>query len=360
MKRVLFAISPSAEMGGAQNVFVATIKELSREDFEITVILPDETLLSSLDSCDIDVHIVNFRSAKCLMVIHRLLKEGEFDIVNTYQPQCSIRVALVNLFHHVPICCTLLNAVIHEKLNRFQKTIYPIIYFILHKMCDGFIVNSEQNKRHFAQTARISREFIKVIYSGIEMDAFENVPEVARRNSKFAIGYIGRLSPEKGPRYLLEALSYLKAIDYECIIVGDGPLRTELEDYINLHNLQEKVRMLGFQKKIAPLIKQMDVVVVPSLNETFGITIIEAFAIRKAVVASNAGGIPEVVEHKKTGLLFAAGDALALSDQILYVHNNKTEADEMGKNGHEYFMQNFTSSIMARNTLDYFNSLAQL
>jgi len=226
-------------------------------------------------------------------------------------------------------------------------------------MCDGFIVNSVQNKRHFAQTARISSEFIKVIYSGIAMDEFANVPEIVESDGKFVIGYVGRLSPEKGPYCLLESLSDLDGIDYECMIVGDGPLRTGLEDYVKAHDLQERVRMLGFQKKIAPLINKMDVVVVPSVNETFGITIVEAFALKKPVIASNAGGIPELVRHKETGLLFAVGDALALSQHILYMYANKSEAVEMGRNGYDFAVNNLTCSMMAANTLGYFTELIQ-
>lgn len=103
--------------------------------------------------------------------------------------------------------------------------------------------------------------------------------------------------------------------------------------------------------------QKMDVIVVPSLNETFGITILEAFALYKPVVASEVGGIPELVKHMETGLLFPAKDAEALAERLLYLYNNRSEADKMAENGFEFVMKNFTSAIMAENTLTYYESL---
>src|SRR4030042_4208197 len=357
MKKILFAIGYSTELGGAQKVFITTIKELSKMDCQITVILPDATLASFLKSHDIKIYIVDFHSIKCLIAIHKILKENDFDVINTYLPKCSLLVSLVNLLHRIPICCTLLNAIIHEKLNGFQKGIYPLLYFILSRMCDGFIVNSENNKQNFMKTSRIGGNIIKVIYSGIEMDEFINVPAVAKIKGKLVLGYVGRLSPEKGPYYLLKALTYLNDIDYECLIVGDGPIRSELENYVEANKLKGKVIFMGYQDKIANFINKMDVVVVPSLNETFGLTIIETFALKKTVIASNVGGIPEVVTHGETGFLFPARDSLALSEWILYIYNNKEKIKEMSINAYKYVSQNFTSSIMAENTFNYLTSL---
>ncbi|MFA6357090.1 MAG: glycosyltransferase family 4 protein [Candidatus Omnitrophota bacterium] len=357
MKKILFAIGYSAQLGGGQKVFVTTIKELLKMGCQITVILPDKSLASFLKSLDIKIYIIDFRSIKCLASICKILKESDFDIINTYLPKCSLLVSFVNLFYRRPICCTLLNAIIHEKLNWFQKNIYPLLYFILSKMCDGFIVNSEHNKQHFMKVSGIDGNFIKVIYSGIDLDEFMNVPEEVRMKGKLVLGYVGRLSPEKGPDYLLKSLAYLKDINYECLIVGDGPMRGELEKYAVVNGLGRRVKFLGYQDEIARFINKMDIVVVPSLNETFGLTIIETFALKKPVIASNVGGIPEVVIQGVTGFLFPAKDPLALSECVLRAYNNKEEIKVMGSRAYEYVVQNFSSSIMAKNTFDYLKTL---
>jgi glycosyltransferase involved in cell wall biosynthesis len=102
---------------------------------------------------------------------------------------------------------------------------------------------------------------------------------------------------------------------------------------------------------------QVDVVVMPSINETFGLTIVEAFALKKIVIGSDVGGIPELVINGQTGLLFPARDSSALAEKIVYVYNNREEARTMAMNGYEYFKKNFTSSIMAEKTIQYYESL---
>ncbi|MGA1870973.1 MAG: glycosyltransferase [bacterium] len=357
MKKILLAISPSKEIGGAQKLFLITLKEFIKKNYSLVVVLPDESLLSTIKSYNIRFYLVNFHSISCLVAILRILHKEKVDIINTYLPQGSLVFSFVNLVFRTPLCCTLLNAITHEKLNTLQRRIYPLLYFLLYKLCDGIIVNSRQNRQHFIDVGRMKGEHVKVIYSGIEKDEFSTPQPTHPKRDTFIIGTVGRLSREKGQNYLIDALSRLKGVDFECIIVGDGPLRGELEDQVARAGLKEKVTFLGFQRKVAQLIQWMDVVVTPSLNETFGITIVEAFALRKAVIASEVGGIPELVKHKITGLLFPVHDSSALAERIEYLYHNRAEIDRMGQNAYDFFMNNFTSSIMAENTLAYYDTL---
>lgn len=354
--RILLAIG-SSEIGGGQKVFLTLIKEFINRDCSLVVVMPDGPLVQLVQSYKVKTHIVNFNSAAALLSIARILKQERVDIVNTYLTKCSLLFSIVNILYRLPLCCTLLNAITHEKLGRHQRYIYPSFYLMLHKLCNGIIVNSEQNKRHFIDVAGIDAKDIKVIYSGIDVDEFSNVQKNQPKSNKFVIGAVGRLSPEKGHIYLMKALTYLRKIDFECLIVGDGPLRSELENYVINENLTKNVTFLGFQKNVAEIMARMDIVVMPSLNETFGITIVEAFALRKLVIASDAGGIPELVNHKITGLMFPVKNSLALAEAIEYAYNNKNEITNMGNNAYGFAMKNFTSAAMADNTLRYYDSI---
>jgi glycosyltransferase involved in cell wall biosynthesis len=285
------------------------------------------------------------------------LKEEKIDIINTYLTKCSLYFALANVFHRKPICCTLLNAITHERLNSAKKAVFPCLYYFLEKISDGIIVNSEGNKRHFMEVAKMSGKSVKVIYSGIDVSDFWGGGVPQKQKGKFTIGAVGRLSVEKGFVHLVEALRYLQSIDFECVIIGDGPQRRDLEDKVRAFGLEGKVRFLGFQDRVAELMALMDVVIVPSLNETFGITIIEAFAMRRPVIASDAGGIPELVRPGQTGLLFPVRDSQMLARQIVYVYENPAEASRMAERGNEFVLANFTSSAMAEQTIDYYHSI---
>ena len=358
MKRIMLAIG-SSEIGGGQKVFLTYIREFLKRDCSIVVVLPDGPLIELIKSLNVKIYIVNYNSITSLIKIAMILHKEKADIVNTYLTKCSFLFSFVNIFFRVPLCCTLLNAITHEKLGNVQKRVYPYVYYLLQKLCDGIIVNSEQNKKHFIDVAKMDGNLIKVIYSGIDIDEFKGFQNQKQSDHKFVIGVIGRLSPEKGHVYLIKALTYITNIDFECIFVGDGPLRAELENYVRKANLDRRIKFIGFQANVACAMSQMDVVIMPSLNETFGITIIEAFAMKKVVIASDVGGIPELVINGQTGLLFSAKDTSALAEKILYVYNNAEEAEKMAMNGYEYFKKNFTSSAMADNTIRYYDSLVK-
>lgn len=356
MKKILFAIG-SSEIGGGQKLFLATVKEFLRRNYSLVIVLPNGPLVEEIKTLGIKFHIVHFHSIKSLLKIAFIVRFEKIDVINAYLTKCSLFFALVNIIFRVPLCCTLLNAITHEKLNKLQKMVYPLFYYLLYKLADGIIVNSEQNKSHFISVARMNANKVKVIYSGIDIDKFSAIKVDMPKSQKFVIGAVGRLSPEKGHIYLLNALTHLKNFDFECVIVGDGPLRFELEEFVRQEELNEKVSFLGFRNDVAQIMSSMDVVVLPSLDETFGLTIVEAFVLKKIVIASNVGGIPELVSHNSTGLLFPARDSVALAEAIEYAYNNKEKLYDIANNAHQFAINNFTTEIMVSNTLDYYNFL---
>lgn len=357
MKRIMLAIGPSKEIGGAQKVFITFVREFLRKGYEVIALVPDVSMADLVNNFNVKTHIIDYSSITCLFKIATILRNERVEIVNTFQIKGSLIVSLVNIIYRIPICCTLLNAIIHEKLNKKQKLAYPLFYYILYKMCDGIIVNSEQNKRHFIETARIKQDAIKVIYSGIDMNELLIASGKEKQKNKFVIGVIGRISKEKGHEYLIKALTQLTEIDYKCLIVGDGPLRKTLEEQVENGGLKDRVVFLGYQKNVGMFMQEMDVIVVPSINETFGITIVEAFALKKLVIASGTGGIPEIVKHGETGLLFPVRDSSALAERIRYSYNNRRESERISGNAYDFFVKNFTSTTMAETTLAYYNLL---
>ena len=229
-------------------------------------------------------------------------------------------------------------------------------YFLIYKLSNGIIVNSESNKQHFIDIAHISPKHIRVIYNGI--DASEYIVEKnlsKNRGGKFQIGFIGRLSIEKGVIYLIEALSQLTEIDYECVIIGEGPLRYVLEEKVLSKGLKSRIKFLGFQKNVTPFFAQMDVFILPSLNEVLPITIIEAFALKVVTIAAEVGGVPDLITHGKTGMLYPTRDIEKLSENIKWVYKNNSESQKMVENAYAKFIQSFSSDVMIREISEYFD-----
>jgi len=356
MKRILLAIG-SSDIGGAQIVFLNHLKELVRRGYVVTALLPEGPLVRLIDDGKVEIKITNFRSISALFSVARILRRGEFDVVNAYLTRCSLMVGLANVAARTPSCCTLLNAIIHEKLNPLQRLGYPWMYRLIQRLTDGIIVNAEHTRQQFASVAGMNAEGIRLIHSGIETARLTDEQEGKRRGPVFVIGSVGRLSVEKGNIYLLEALTHLKGTDFECLIAGDGPSRSQLEAYVRNSGLQDRVRFLGFRANVAEIIQQMDVLVLPSLNETFGLSIVEACMLKTVVIASDVGGIPEVIQDGVSGLLVPAKDGRKLAEKIAYIHQHPEEARKMAAAGHRFASRRFTTSIMTEETLKYYSEI---
>jgi glycosyltransferase involved in cell wall biosynthesis len=129
---------------------------------------------------------------------------------------------------------------------------------------------------------------------------------------------IGRLSPEKGPRYLLEAFRLLAADNkyIRLVFAGDGPLRAALVALVDQWNLGEQIRFIGAFDDLAPIMRETHIVAHSTLNDGRSVSVLEAMAWGRPVVASRVGGIPELVEDDVTGLLVLPADVNGLTSAL--------------------------------------------
>lgn len=171
----------------------------------------------------------------------------------------------------------------------------------------------------------------------IDTGEYPHLPESSPRE----LGYFGRLSPEKGLFTLLKAK---RDFSLPLKIVGDGPLRKDLEDFSRVNKIKN-VSFLGYMSaaRLKKEISDSLVVVVPSeWYENNPLTVIEAFAAGKAVIGARIGGIPELIKEGKTGLTFEPGNVQDLRKKIKYVLDHPDRFIEMGKNARRFAEENFT------------------
>ncbi len=356
---VLLAIG-SSDIGGGQKVFLSFAKELHRRGCPAVVVLPDGPLVELVRPYAERLYVTNLASVRSMPRIARILWKERVGIINTHLTKCGLLFGSVNLLFRRRLFCTLHNAVTHDALSANQRRVYPELYRLLQRLSDGIIAHSEQNKQHLVDAAGMDPKGITFILSGIDVAEFAAQEQPRARGGRFVVGAVGRLSTEKGHVFLVRALARLRHVDWECHLVGDGPLRQELERVALEEGVADRIRFLGFQQNVAHVMSQMDVVVMPSLDEAFGITIVEAFALKKMVIASDVGGIPELVRHGATGLLVPAKDSAAIAEAIEYVATHKRECERMGQNGHDFIVNNLTNVAMTDRILAYFEAAKDL
>ncbi len=209
------------------------------------------------------------------------------------------------------------------------------------KNVDYFITPSNALKDYVIKSnVGINSSNVTTIPNFLPDNTFNTIPNY--RNRGYFL-YLGRLSPEKGVQYLLEALKDLPK-DIKLHIVGTGSEEESLKNYANEHNL-DNVEFLGFKtgEELKEEYQRCIAVIVPSnWFEIFGLVNIEAFINGKPVIASNIGGIPEIVEHNVSGLLFEPGNVEQLKECILKYRNNPQLVVEHGKNGYQKAITQYT------------------
>jgi len=158
------------------------------------------------------------------------------------------------------------------------------------------------------------------------------------------IATAGRLSPEKGHRYLIEAMPRVLASkkDTVLLIFGDGPLRTELARLAERIGCGASVHFLGFVPGFGSLLRDIDIFVLPSLLEGLPNALLEAMAAAKPVVATDVGGVPDLVVDGKTGLLVSPRDASRLAEAITLLLSDSGFARTMGLAGRESVRKSYS------------------
>jgi glycosyltransferase involved in cell wall biosynthesis len=172
------------------------------------------------------------------------------------------------------------------------------------------------------------------------------------------VGVLARLQPEKGVATFLKAGAHVaKVVPQACfIVVGDGPLRTELEVLVRRLCIEQNVRFLGFRSDPRALIELLDVLVVPSLTEGAPLVVLEAMAAGVPIVASAVGGIPDQIRHEGEGLLVPPGDPEALGDAVLKLLRDPGLARRMGASGCRKSASVFSHATMVARTEEVYRA----
>lgn len=193
---------------------------------------------------------------------------------------------------------------------------------------------------------------IKTIANGVDVEAFErsqSVPAPEISGGKI-IGVVARLDLQKGFEFLFSAVRELSRSfpGIKVVISGEGPDRQAIEQMIERDGLRNSVVLAGQQSDMPGVYAAMDVFVLPSLNEGLPMTVLEAMAASRPVIATPVGAVPRVVRDGETGLLVNPGDAAALRDAIARLLTDPDLCQRMSTQAHDWVQRNFTSEVMAR------------
>ena len=290
-----------------------------------------------------------FRLAECL-------RKNQFDLVQTHTSKAGVIGRVAAKLARVPsIVHTVHGFAFHEYSSKFVIFLVSSIERFAATMSNRIVTVSNCH-REWALTLKIaSPEKIVAIPNGIDPLSVpaEFDREAFRRSlgvgdTEMLVVSIGRLSSQKGFSYLLDAVAALPAHEPTCkfIIVGEGPMRRELEDSIARHELHDRLTLLGFRRDIAEFYAAADLIVQPSFREGLSISLLEAMAAGCPIITTSIKSNVEVIGNSEAAVLVPAMDSEALSQAIGQLLDDCPARDRMARTALSCFENDYTSSRM--------------
>jgi glycosyltransferase involved in cell wall biosynthesis len=292
------------------------------------------------------VHCNGRADWRAVRQIEEYIQEDGIDLVHTHGYKADLYGYLAAWRCHKPVVATCHNWVggtaalgIYNHLDRMALKKFNALAAVSDAVA------------HRLRAFGVPAEKIKTIANGIDVKTFERaqpLPLLRAEGSK-VVGVVARLDLQKGFEYLLQAARELCQTfpDLRIVIAGDGADRNAIEDLIQQYGLQSSVILAGQQSNMPAVYAAMDIFVLPSLNEGLPMTVLEAMAASKPVIATRVGAIPDVIQDGENGLLVAPKDSEGLRNAIASLLADPERRRRLGDQAHTWVSGNYTSEAMA-------------
>lgn len=295
--------------------------------------------------------------------IFNLIKRERPDVVHTHTAKAGALGRVAAVLSGVPVSIHTFHGHIFENyFNKFYIALFLFIERILALFTKYIVVVSQAQKKAIGEYYKIARpEKIKVIPLGLELEKFFLINartgklrrELELGEDIIIVGIVGRLVPIKNHKMFLGAANLLSGLlenkfKIKYLIIGDGEDRASLEEYAKKLGLGNDVIFYGWREDMADIYSDLDIAGLTSLNEGTPVALIEALAAGRPVVATNVGGVADVVEDGVNGYLVASGDARAFALRLADLVKDSDKRSEFGLRGRQMVRERFSKERLVR------------
>lgn len=341
--------------GGPEKTILLLSQYVNREEFNMVIVYirkskdHDFSVGERAKKLSINYHEVEDRiqiDLKSLKEIKRLLHLNDVHILHTHGFKSDFYGLFLRRAYGMKLVTTAHGWNPTTARERF--------FFFLDKKIlrhfDSIIVVNQWQREHLMSKG-IAEGRLTLIHNGIDTsefrrnvngDVFGQSPYF--RKDYFTIGYIGRLSGEKGVKKLLKSMKLLMAhhSNLKLLIIGEGPLREYLENYSNNLGLQHSVVFTGLIADIKNVYNHLDLLVLPSETEGMPNVVLEALAMEVPVVATNVGGLPEIIDSGSNGFLVKSEDVNGLAEAIDVLIKDEKLREKFASEGRRTVCERFS------------------
>ena len=283
-------------------------------------------------------------SPRAVLDLIRIIRKNRIDVIHTHNPGPHFYGAIAGLTTGIPL--------VHTKHGRNFPTVRrKVLMNALASYFSRFIVPvSKDAEQVCLDVEHIRPAKIRLIRNGIEFEQFfhRETREVTREifgipDSTFLIGTVARLAKPKDHGTLIRACVLLlsEGVDFRLLVIGDGPLRKEMEILARDLGLGTHIVFTGMRYDVPDLLAELDLFVLSSVSEGLSISILEAMASRLPIVATDVGGNREVVVEGITGFLTPSGNPVQLAEKIMLLAQDRKLASAMGLSGYQRVKDQF-------------------
>jgi glycosyltransferase involved in cell wall biosynthesis len=328
--------------GGADAVIEGITGLLNKEMFNVSVAYLTKTGedVSQFETCfaDMGIDFFNFSASgtfnvKQFVNLYKLIKRNKVMVIHCNDPKSDVYGYLLKMLLPQLVLISTAHGWIRRRL---RSALYEAVDMFLLKRFDAVLAVSESIMQT-ALTKGVKK--VHLIHNGIDINKWHprDHDEIAAGSKKsFAVGFIGRLSPEKRPLdFVRIAQEFLRhGGDVVFYVAGSGPEEGKMKEEVKRAGIEDKLHFLGQLdfNRLHELYQDLDVLLVPSYTEGLPINILEASSMRVPVVATNVGGVGEIIRHEHNGLLAEAGAVGQMAEHLLLLKTDRNFADNLGRN----------------------------
>ncbi len=369
MKRIVVAeLAGSASYGGGERYLELLCGHLDPSRFRPILICPEPgSFVGRMQGRGVDVRMVHLEpllNPFALMRLVHVLSQENVTILQTHGARANFYGRVAGWLAGVPVVIsTVHNSIADYGVSRLKCWIYSAALRVTRPWATRIICVSDAVRRDVIQDDPAAAGLAETVHNGVDRRSFQKPVDRTKVRREFGLTdgpllvMVARLTQPKGHCDLIEALVLLRDRwpQLQCVCVGDGELRQPLEELAAARGLTSMCRFVGSRDDVMEFYAAADVVVLPSHSEGFPFVILEALAMGKPVIATSVNGVPEVIEHMKTGLLVKAHDIAGLAGAIQSLLDHPERAMQLGNAGRAVVQAQFTVDRMVEKTVAVFD-----
>lgn len=287
---------------------------------------------------------------------------NDIDIIHGHGSKGGLYARIAGKLSGAKVIYTPHGGSVHNMFGKYKGKLYQIVEKMLYPLTNYFVFESHYSYEQYNNRIHKLGDNYFVNYNGInppnisELHATQVCINIST-NKNLNIGVFGSIRKEKGQIYALEAANKLvdTGVDFKLHIFGDGPERGHAEDYIQSHNLNNYIELYGDVSNTDKYMSLMDVILIPSVFESFGYVALEAMLLKKPIIATKTGGLLEVLTNR-SGIMIQKENATEIYNAIIKFKKDSSEVTAIINNAYKRAVNNYSIATMLNNLNDIYLS----